>query len=390
MTHLGKLALAFVAASFAWQPSISFAQTPDERIKQILNDWKVRKDRYKAVKYSMEGVVEAKYIPEMSGIDPKKLPKLPYSKPMSYEVLIDITGGRFRIEKREEVFSYSSGRFILRVTTNAYDRKAYQTFVPRVVNGLSPEDSEISLMKGDLHQVHVEAELWPLFYAHGLIPTVNAPLRPDKWPTDHEPEDFIFRSSTPVAGKPCTVFRSEPMASSPGVFDEFYIGQTSDSPVLRHVYYSGKNPWYLIDVTYRKNENGSLPEKWELTHSIGGKVSHVYRLAVKSVEVNPAITDADFTLPIEPGMLVSTSIYPEAGKGLDSTHPAQTTYRAGESGSKTVLEAKGFTTTEGVQLPAEKDGWPRWSWWFAYALIGTGVLAALRWIVRRRISARLR
>src|SRR5205823_1478576 len=110
-------------------------------------------------------------------------------------------------------------------------------------------------------------------------------------PTDHDAEDFIPRGTAVQGGQACSVLRTEPSGSSPSLKDEFWIGQGTESSIVRHVYYNGSNPWFLLDVKSRANEGTWLPEKWEMTHSRGGKVVKAYRLIVKSFELNPVISD---------------------------------------------------------------------------------------------------
>ena len=48
-----------------------------------------------------------------------------------------------------------------------------------------------------------ESHLYPPFMAHGIVPTVDTPLRFDRFPTDHDAEEFKSQGTTTHSGRQC-------------------------------------------------------------------------------------------------------------------------------------------------------------------------------------------
>jgi hypothetical protein len=364
---------------------------PDPKVKQTLADWKARLGQFQSVRYTISGVTETVNKIEISPkLKDSALPEppRPKEKRLDAKLLIDIANKRFRLEETEPVPSLARDRWVPRLRITAYNGQAYQTAFPREKNDRGPEESDMSLSKGNLGAMEfAESHLWPAFTAHGLVPTVNAPLRMDRLPPAHEPEDFEVRGTVAHAGRQCVVLKTVPAGTTPNMSDEFWVDPFRQSAILRHIKWQGKNPWFRLDVEYTQTPHGWLPKKWTDTHTVGGRVMTITRLNVDSVDVNPSLREEEFTLPIEPGMILATYDYPVRGKGLDPTRPAKGKYRVGPGGEWEELEPQtGFTTTEGVQLPP--DSGRRWLWWVlgVAAIIMVAFAGVRAW--RRRVFAR--
>lgn len=179
------------------------------------------------------------------------------------------------------------------------------------------------------------------------------------------------------------VLRTDPAASVPYLVDEFWVDPGRESAILRHVYFSGKNPWFRFDTVYRKSSRGWMPASWTFAHTSSHLVE-VARYTVESMEVDPTVANADFVLPIDPGRIVLVHTYPVAGQGLDPNKPASGMFRVDSTGKWVPLdEATGFTTGEGEQLPPESPN-RRWMWWGGAALGGIVALATGVILYRRR------
>ena len=363
---------AHILAAICGYVSIGLTAHADER-EQVLADWQQRRERIQSVRYSITGSIEVKPDPGLNEMYAKMGAVLPtYDHPLEIKatILLDLANRRFRIDKREEVFSAESKRWVPQVTTDAYDGKVYQTAVPRDQNNRGPTEPDMCLSTGNLEHAAPAFDYWPIFFAHGIVPTVNAPLRPNDLPIRHELDEFELRGTINVMGRPCTVMRTEPISAQKSLSDEFCIDRGRQSAVVRHVYFAGKDPWNRLDSQFEETPDGWLPKTWACTWTSNGKVERISRFVVESREVNPVEQEDDFTLPIKPGMIVLSDQYAELGSGLDPTWPARATYRVAESGKWVELNSKGFTTIEGVELPPE-SAWNRIKWWLIGGLMTT-------------------
>ncbi len=363
--------------------------SPDTTAEKVVAAWKARFERLERVRYTLSGTVDSKVqVPdELKG--QIVIPPGPSVRPLKATVLIDLANRRYRIETTRLAPNRARDRWIPHVSIIASNGKLSQVATPRDRNEVGESEPEMFLAKGNLQHISVDTYLWPPFAAHGIVPTVNFPLRPDRMPVSHEQEEFEVRGTVVHAGRPCTVLRSEPNSSAPGLADEFYIDKERQAAVVRHTYFQGKNPWLRLDIINHETPQGWLPKSWTFTWTVGGKVQRIEKLIVDAFEANPEVIDADFTLPQTSGMIVHSDVYPEQGRGLDPARPAREMYRANSDGNREPIgERTGFTTIEGVQLPPD-TGW-KWLPW----LIGGGVVAVslvsvlIMRIVRIRRSVR--
>jgi hypothetical protein len=309
-------------------------------------------------------------------------------RPDNFVVLLDFIQGRSRIEKNGSAPGANFEKYVPRVSVSAYDGETLQTSSDRKACELAALDPDVSLVKGPLRMMPFNARIWPVLFAHGVVPTVNKSARPDQLPTNHTTEEFEFRGDVRYKENMCIVLRTDPVASTPAVVDEFWIDPIKESGIVRYVYFSGgNNPWYRMDITYQKSENGWLPSSWVYTHSKGNKLVEIAHFTVERLEVNPTVTDGDFTLPIPPGSIVLTQNFPELGKGLDPFKPASGLSRVDVNGKWVTLEEAGFTTAEGFPLPPESRRL-RWVWatiiFFGMVGIVTATILYRRW--RRRFT----
>lgn len=353
-----------------------------DQITKTLSDWANRHERFKSVRYVVRGEIEQKNLPAGSKLSPKR--------PVKYVVLLDFVHGRSRIEKNSSGRAASQDRYIPRVGITAYDGTTHQQSVDRKLCELGPKNPDVCLVKGPLDLMPIDHYVWPVLFAHGVVPTVNKPARPDRLPVEHTADEFELRGEIRHAGNGCIVLRTDPAASTPFLVDEFWIDPAKDSAIARHTYFAGKNPWFQFDITYQNSERGWMPLSWIFAHSKGNKLIEVVHFTVEQLEANPTVTNDDFVLPISPGSIVQTQNFPEPGKGLDPLKPANGSFRVAADGKWITLEESGFTTAEGMPLPPEPRN-QRWVWWTYASLIGIAgfAIAVLFYRLRmRRLTSR--
>jgi hypothetical protein len=351
----------------------------DPRLAQIFADWQHRQGLLKSARYVITGTTEFK--------DPELPPGNPV-RPGRTVLLLDFERKRYRQETSEGAISECGGKGLAYVTlvgTSAFDGKSLQGLRHRDLNGIEEDVPDLDIGT-DLTRAQFDTHVWPVFFAHGMIPTVHQILRPDQLPRTYDPEDFEVRGQLSLGGRTCTVVRTDPVAAMKPIFDELWVDLGRESAICRHLYFGGSEPWTRLDVEWKQTEFGWWPDKWTLTWTPNGQVKRIHRLQVESFEANPAVADSDFTLPAEPGMKVCVAEPVPPGMGLNPLFPATRTYLVLPSGSWQQVDARGFTTMEGEVLPPRR-GWG-WVWWTCAA--GAGIAAVVYYVFRRRRRAAAR
>lgn len=372
----GTLALA-IACLFAAR---SFAQAPQANadLATVFKDWQSRQGILKSARYVVTGTTEYK---------DKDLPPGNPLRPRRYVLLLDLVKKHYRFDETQDAI-YMNGvedpakwEYRTRISTSAYDGKLLQKYRHRKANRIDEDLSDLSIGKGNLGpHAGLGNEVWPIFFAHGIVPTVHSPLLVDKWLLSHDPEEFDLAGRQMLRAQNCLLVRTDPVGGSGSLSDEFWIDPGRKSAILRYVYFTGTDPWSRFDISWKDTPHGWWVDRWSEAWSTGGRVQRITRFRVESFEANPIISKGDFTLPAEPGMKVTVGERPPIGKGLDPTKGALTTYRISPSGAWDEVSAKGFTTTDGKELPPERRR--RWIAWTLGG--GAATIGVLLFYLRRR------
>ena len=357
----------------------SSAQSPrtNADLASVFKDWQSRQGILKSARYVVTGTTEFK--------DDERPPGNPL-RPRRCVLLLDLVKKHYRLEETQDVI-YANGvedrskwEYRTQLGTSAYDGKLLQSLRHRKANRIDADVADLSIGKGNLGpHAGLPDEVWPIFFAHGIVPTVHSPLRVDKWPLSHDPEDFDLAGRQMLRSQNCLIVRTDPVAGSGSLSDEFWTDPRQKSAILRSVYFTGTEPWSRLDIFWKDTPQGWWVDHWTKTWTTAGRVQRIIRLRIDSFEANPTISEADFTLPAEPGMKVTVGEYPPQGKGFDPSKGAIKTFRISHSGSWDEVSATGFTTTNGKELPPE--GRRRW---IAWTLGGAVAVGALLFYVQRR------
>jgi hypothetical protein len=200
-----------------------------------------------------------------------------------------------------------------------------------------------------------------------------------------DPDDIDVFGRQNLHGENCLLVRPQPFAGIAAggrvkMPTEIWINRQQKGAIHRRVSYTGSNPWSLLDVSWKNTDYGWWVDQWSETWFLSGRVRTIIRLRVESFEANPEVSDQDFKLPAEPGMIVKVYEGPPPGKGLDPSMAASRTYRISTSGAWEEIAAKGFTTLEGKVLPPERRG--KWLPWTIAG--GLAIAALLFYAVSRR------
>ena len=173
----------------------------------------------------------------------------------------------------------------------------------------------------------------------------------------------------------------EPLNEAISIYDELYADRGRAGAVVRHTYYSGKNPWFRLDVSFAEQTGAWMPTGWICIQYQGAstKIQGKTTLKVDSLEFDLPVSESDFVQTPQPGDIVRVDEFPEPGAGLDPRKPATTILEPNSSGTLEVKSETGFTTGEGKQLPPERH--TGWLWWLALIPL---VLAVAGILLRRR------
>ena len=151
--------------------------------------------------------------------------------------------------------------------------------------------------------------------------------------------------------------------------------------MVRHARYGGNTPITDTYVSYRQVQNCWLPDRWEATLRQGRKVINIVQARVESLELQPAVAEADFRIAELPGMLVSVGVIPKWEDESKSPPEAQGVrrFRIDETGHRQeVIFENGI----------EKHLRPRnWAWWLVGVLL-LAVCGAVAIVWRRRLAAK--
>jgi hypothetical protein len=359
----GRLALLAVVCSGP-------AATADPR-DPILAGWEASRSRFTSIRYTLAGVVDAK---DTSG--GAKIPTPPPAGPAPrYQgsVLLHFPRQRHRLEETTPTLSFpDKSKYTTRTRISVCDGETFKSLHPRDKNQRSPDSPDMHIGRGDLRGSNFSPQHDPLFLAHGYIPSSRQMPSPGHWPTPADREEYEVRGTGVIGGRKHIILRAEPYH---GFEDEYWVDPARGGAVGRYTIWDDKtDPYQKFDLDYQEVAGDWVLKGWTHTVSMRHRVVQVERITVEAVEVNPAVSDGDFDIPIKPGYIVKEHVFPPKGGGLNPAYPAQKTTRVKPGGGREVVAETGFQTWDGVPVPPPAPWWGRW---WAWSAGGAAVVAAL-------------
>lgn len=355
------------------------ADDKNKELQKILGDWQGRQVLLRTARYTISGTHEPK--------NRKLPPGTPALLPTRSVLLLDVEHRRHRLESSKPAISSDDAGEPLK----DYTLTGTETFDGKEQRGMAEKSGDVKggglgIVKGDLVFQRIDQGLEPIFFAHGVVPSVWGDLRPDKWPTVFDSENFEYVGRQSFRGRNCAVVRTEPRAYAEIAFDEFYVDTERQSAIVRHVFYSGNNPTLRTDVDWKQTENGWWPDKWTCTWTWRGKVEEIVSGQLEGFDPNPPVTSGDFTIPALPGVTIVVQEVPAPGSGLDPRYPAEKRYLVSSTGSWQEISAKGFRMIDGKELPPERGR--KWLRWMIGVLSVAATAVVCICLLRRRKSAK--
>jgi len=346
-------------------------------------DWQTRQKAVKTARYVLSGTTE--FLRPLSPDSPVA-PAGDHVKPYQATVLIDMQTKWFRYESTAYI-PIESGGYQKRsgiVTFDGVEKRQGQTREAAEANG--GFDLLIAKKHRDGEQGgQLSSELWPILFANGAIPTVHQPADVERLPLTWSAEDFVAKGRHVLRGNACQVLRTEPFNGVSGISDEYWVRPDRLSAVVRHIYLTGGQPWSRLDIDWGETEIGWMPQKWTYALTVDSKnLNRLTTVKVDRFEVNPTVTDADFTIPAAPGMKqVIVAEQPPEGVRVQPGRVGHRTYRIADNGEWVEVDSQGWKRADdGREIPLAS----RWRWW-PWAVGGLGVLFS-GWAVYRRRGRR--
>lgn len=365
-------------------PAVGQPPKGDDPLSRTLADWKARQGKVKTARYVVTGTVE--YIAPLDSEDVIP-PAGQRVRPHRATLLLDFERGRFRIEAESEVMKQGGG-FSPASSTTAYNGKETRYGRPRE-QARTRGGFDLVINKGakdattgpGVQNLHL-----PVFYAHGVVSTVHQVFYLHRLPLDLNREDFVPVGRQGLRGRVHEVFRTEPLPTGSPIADEFWVDPARQGAIVRQVDLVGGKPWQRLDIEWRQTALGWWPERWTQTLTTTDQtVKRIEKARIETYEYDPPVTDADFTIPAEPGMEwveVVEAVAP--GSGLDPGSPPYRKYRIDAGGRWIEVEAKGGVRLDGTEVLV--GSWWGWWPWAAGAVLIVSLGTVLVW--RRRPTER--
>jgi hypothetical protein len=376
-----RTALAAVAIGCGLAGAAAAQPKANPALLKALADWEGRQARVRTARYVITGTRE--WVAKASPADPAPAAN-DRVRPSRLVAVLDLARGRYRYELSYDILK-DDGSYRWSTSLGTFDGRESRQGKPR------EEAREYGgfdlVISPDYERAQGGATpnpfLWPVLYAHGLVPHAYHTAGFARLPWRYDPEDFVHVGRLPLAGRACEVIRTEPNDSDPPGYDEYWVDPARDGAVLRYADVVGTNPLTRTDLRWRATPAGWQLDGWTTATLAAGRTTlavHTYR--VESAEFDGPVADADFTIPAEPGMeRVRVNEYdPRPGVILG----AYRYYRIDPDGTWVQTDSKGAYTVDGHEPPPP----PRRPWWhWAAAAAGAAGVAGVVWgRLRRRGS----
>ena len=295
--------------------SAQVTQERDPQIAQTISDWQKRQERTKRVRYEASGqqsILKGSFRGPGLAELPEPQPSRDITSPIRQVVLVDLSGGRYRIEEEMQKYDQGTDRLYPQMQTRIYDGNEIKSWRPRQMNthpltGVKPNKPEIGVGRGDLSSAAFTMVEWPFFVGHGVIASQNRPIMPGKWRTYPDPDLMIVHGRSVHSGRACLVIRTQTLKALGTSFDEYWVDTQRESAVVRQVCYANQIALYEMAIDYQSTPHGWLPKSWTITQrdAIDGKTTYYRNVNCTKIDLEPESEPKDFQIEERPGMLVS-------------------------------------------------------------------------------------
>lgn len=368
---------AGLAAVFAL-PAAAQPPKADDPVGRTLRAWEARQRKVKTARYVVTGTTEWLMRTYPTAPVPAANDRV---RPFRIEVVLDLEKGRFRCQRRDETLR-DDGTYRPSAWTSTFDGRESRDGRPlweeRVAGAF---DLSITPLRrpddvGDVPNFL----LYPLLFAHGLVPGADGERGFARLPWTYDRGDYVAAGRHPLGGRVCDVIRTEPLESDPPLVLEYWVDPARDGAIVRYGEVSGDRPEVPVEIAWRPT-----PAGWGVAGWTKRFWFEVRRYQVESAEFDGPVADAEFTIPAEPGMERVIVDVPHREPGM--IVPARRVYRITEGGRWEELEGEPGLSARGV-IPAPPPQWGGWQW--AAVAGGAAAVGVMGWWAwrRRRSPAR--
>jgi len=289
----------------------------DPRLNKILADWQKRQNAVESIDYQVEGeykVPKGAYTQQRAvTLRSKKsevrvAPEDDLSGPMGLNLLLDFAKERFRLEKRNQSFHINKCELAQEFIIFTFNGKEIRSFMPREKNPtLSPKQPEFGIVSGNVKDEIFLLECKPIFFAHGRIYTPTEKIVPGQMRNKPDPNYLHIHGTAVQEGRSCLIVRTQTLQLGNISFEEYWVDPERDSTIVRYSSYSGDKKLSCdqdLVIHYKHLPDGWFPLDWRWTFFLHGKLLDYQDMHVTKMKINPMMSDADFRLESQTGMIV--------------------------------------------------------------------------------------
>jgi hypothetical protein len=291
-----------------------FAQGPD--LEKVLIDWRVRQEKSTSAHYQMKG---ARTIPKgqiSKGMDPEFpegqiIPSTDITLQIQRKFVLDFDNHRLVQEKRYFIFRNDELKFVPWYSLSLFDGDVLREFEP-TEKLTSPDYSpdplrvEVRKIKVNVNDLLLDREQFPIFFAHGLVPSgsqASLILKKENFPITH---DQFFVDRTQLLGDiPCIIVKSK--VAENGIQFEYWVDPSRKSAIIKSIIYRNLKPLIQIEnIEHKMTEWGWVPETWVCNYVVdsGREIESSEKLVVTAVSINQSFSKSDFQGQYSQGMIV--------------------------------------------------------------------------------------
>jgi len=303
------------ALLLAWLSLSSGGQAAEPDLKEIITGWNARRTAVRTVRYAASGTQTLPPILSPDSGIPAEIAgsEQEMKRPASLNFALDRPNGRFRLELNQNAWSGQAPYVVPNWLTMNYDGKVFQTRHHHdrdAAAGYRPPQPVLDVVRlGSNFRSVSTLEMLPLLWAYGIVPLPQEPLTHiDQLKGNAVITEKYWQAVgvDRIQNRECVVLRSDPTTNNIGPsYHEFIVDPARQGAILKGTLYSRGKPHFTYDVEYALRDNFWAPKSWTMSmYHTNGKLLPMYQFNVTEVQLDPAFTDADFAIPLQPGMVL--------------------------------------------------------------------------------------
>lgn len=298
-------------------PALSDGKISDKGM-QLLDatvlDWQGRREVAKQISYSLEvhTVVPAGHYTRVLDLG-CEMPSNTYEFRQSVDLLVDFQEGWSKRRSVGETFLFlmesECGRFIPQHSVELFDGENYQNFQPKEGNTSSDwvpakYDPELRNRGSQTHAMFFQPKDYPVFFAHGLVPSGGLMIGPEVYRSEIDPTIFDEVSEVEEKGRRYVVLSTVPLfAGGKGEY-EMWVDPDRESAVIKWTTYVSSRITLTMDIRHEQMKRGWFPASWTIATFDAPEHPVLEEVRVKELEFEEGFERQQFRVIPKPGMIV--------------------------------------------------------------------------------------